>query len=508
MARQDEKGGEWKAPALMFQGTGSDVGKSLLVAGLCRVFLRRGLRVLPFKPQNMSNNAAITSDGGEIGRAQALQAAACRVEPTSDMNPVLLKPESENGSLVVVQGRAAKTVRANEYLEYRKTLRCRVMESFDRLRRSADIVLVEGAGSMSEVNLRDGDIANMGFALDANIDVILVTDIDRGGSIASVVGSYDLLEEDEKALVRGYVINKFRGDYSIFKPAERIIEERTGLRCFGFVRWLSDMSRLPAEDSLALEKNGDAVKCPRGSRRNIKIYVLGLSRIANFDDFDPLAAEDDVDLEFVKPGSAVPGDGDLIIIPGTKSTIADLEFIRQQGWDIDIAAHIRRGGRVLGICGGYQILGRKISDPHAIENPSPATVDGLGLLDVSTVMYPEKTLRRFSSVTPEGSNVAGYEIHIGKTSGPETQRPMIFLDGVPEGALRSDDLVAGCYIHGLFTSDSYRSEFLSAFRGKDGLSAAGFEYEKLMDDTIDELADEMERSVDVYAIASIAGLTI
>jgi adenosylcobyric acid synthase len=464
-----------------------------------------GLKPLPFKPQNMSNNAAITLDGGEIGRAQAMQARACRVDPVVDMNPVLLKPESDTGSQVVIQGRVTKTVNANDYLLYRRTLLPSVMESFARLASRADVIVVEGAGSISEVNLRDGDISNMGFATAAGVPVVLVADIDRGGAIASIIGSYDLLSDSERPLLKGYIINKFRGDYSVFKPAEKIIEDRTGLRCLGAVGWFEGASALPAEDSMALEKINEG-KSP--SLKRIKVYVLGLSRISNFDDFDPLASEEDVDLSFVKPGTPVPGDGDLVIIPGTKSTIADLRFIQRQGWDIDIAAHIHRGGRVVGICGGYQILGREISDPCAIENPEPTTVNGLGLLDVTTVMSPEKTLRRFTAVTEDGYDISGYEIHIGVTSGPETERPMLYLDGVPEGALRGDDLVGGCYIHGLFTNDLYRSKFLSIFRGGEGLGSVRLEYENAVDSALDDLARLMERSVDVSALASIAGLDI
>jgi adenosylcobyric acid synthase len=497
-----------KTPAIMFQGTGSDAGKSLLAAGLCRFFANRGLKPLPFKPQNMSNNAAITADGGEIGRAQAMQAKACRAEPTVDMNPVLLKPESDTGCQVIVQGKVAATVSANGYASYRKTLLKSVLESFNRVSGNADVVVVEGAGSISEVNLREGDISNMGFALAAGVPVVLVADIDRGGVIASIIGSYLLLSDAEKPLLRGYVINKFRGDYAVFKPAEKIIMEHTGLPCLGAVRWFEGASRLPAEDSMALEKRGPGGNSgfSGDSGKMIKIYVLGLPRISNFDDFDPLASEPDVELSFVRPGKPVPGDGDLVIIPGTKSTIADLAFVRKQGWDIDIAAHIHRGGMVLGICGGYQMLGREIADPDAVENPSPVSVAGLGLLDVSTVMSPEKTLRRFSAVTDDGLEVSGYEIHLGVTDGPGTSLPMITIGGVSQGAIRGDGRAAGCYIHGLFTSDAYRAKFLSAFRGGEGLASAKTNYESEVDIALDELSAIMAESVDMEAIARIAGL--
>ncbi|MDR1886227.1 MAG: cobyric acid synthase, partial [Synergistaceae bacterium] len=347
-----------RTPALMLQGTGSDVGKSLLAAGLCRYFARLGYRVRPFKPQNMSNNAAITSDGGEIGRAQALQARACGVEPTVDMNPVLLKPEGENGSQVIVRGRALGVMRADEYWKFRRTLMPSVLESFGSLCGEADLVLAEGAGSPSEVNLRDGDIANMGFAVAAGVPVVLVADVDRGGAIASIVGTCSLLEDAERDYLRGCVINKFRGDRRIFEPAIEIIRSRSGLECLGVMGWFGEASRLPAEDSQGLPGGGGA-----SGRGGIKICVLSFSRISNFDDFDPLAAERDVSLSFVKPGEAIPGDACLVILPGTKSTIAELDFVRRQGWDVDIAAHIRRGGHVLGICGGYQMLGREVADP-------------------------------------------------------------------------------------------------------------------------------------------------
>ncbi|MDR1915612.1 MAG: cobyric acid synthase [Synergistaceae bacterium] len=492
-----------KTPSLMIQGTASDAGKSLIVAGLCRIFSRRGFRVMPFKPQNMSNNAAITADGGEIGRAQALQAMACGVDPISDMNPVLLKPESDQGSQVVVQGHVRATVSAADYLQYRYTLMKDVMESYNRLCSHADIVFVEGAGSISEVNLRDGDISNMGFAVEAGVPVVLAADIDRGGALASIIGSHCLLRDSERHLLRGYMMNKFRGDRRILDPAIDIISGRTGLSCIGIMKWFDGAAKFPAEDSLALEHSRTF-----GMRdgKKIKIYVLGLQRISNFDDFDPLAAEDDVELSFVKPGNPIPGDGDLVIIPGTKSTIADLEYVRKQGWDIDIAAHIHRGGRVVGICGGYQILGREISDPDAVENPVPTTIQGLGLLNVVTVMSREKTLRRFSASTPDGSVVSGYEIHMGVTKGPGIERPLVTLNGVPEGALREDDLVGGCYIHGLFTSDEFRAKFLSIFRGGKGLGTAKQDYEKSVDTALDELACQMESELDMEKIEEIAGI--
>lgn len=491
-----------KTAAIMLQGTGSDVGKSLVVAGLCRLFARRGLRVRPFKPQNMSNNAAVTSDGGEIGRAQALQALACGVEPTSDMNPVLLKPESDKGSQVVLQGRVWGSSGAMDYQKHRTAFLPAVMESFGRLAGASDLVIVEGAGSVSEVNLRKGDIANMGFAVEAGVPVALVADVDRGGAIASLVGSHALLTREERALLKGYIINKFRGDLALFAPAIDIISERTGLTCFGVLPWFSGASKLPAEDSLALSSGatGATPGCKREDK--IKIRVLALSRLSNFDDFDPLAAEDDVDFAFVPPGTPLPGDADLVIIPGTKATLADLSFLRGQGWDVDILAHVRRGGRVLGICGGYQMLGEELLDPLGIESANDKYAAGLGLLPTQTVMESAKTLRRFSAVTEEGDAIEGYEIHMGVTDTGSSQA-MFELDGKPEGARSADGKIQGCYVHGLFTSDGYRARFLSAFRGG---RAEGAAYGKTVEETLDALADHMEKNLDVESLAKIAGL--
>jgi cobyric acid synthase CobQ len=341
-------------PAVMIQGTGSNVGKSVLVAGLARALVRRGLRVMPFKPQNMSNNAAIAIDGGEIGRAQAVQARAARIAPSVHMNPVLLKPETDTGSQVIVQGRRAGTMKARAFGEKKRDLMPAVLESFGLLAAQADIVLVEGAGSPAEINLRAGDIANMGFAIAADVPVILAGDIDRGGVIASLVGTHAVLTTEERSLVRGFLINKFRGDPRLFDAGVAAIREMTAWPCLGVVPWLPQTAWLPAEDALDLDRSGVA-------QAGIKIAVPVLSRIANFDDLDPLGMEDGVRLVFVRPGEAIPGDTDVVVLPGSKSTIGDLAFLRQQGWHIDIAAHVRRGGRVVGLCGGYQMLGKTIA---------------------------------------------------------------------------------------------------------------------------------------------------
>jgi adenosylcobyric acid synthase len=481
----------------MFQGTGSDVGKSLIVAGLARAYTRRGLKVRPFKPQNMSNNAAVTADGGEIGRAQALQARACGVKPSVHMNPVLLKPQSEVGAQVVVQGRIFGNAQAADYHRLKPTLLPKVLESFDRLSNEAELLLVEGAGSPAEVNLRAGDIANMGFAKAARVPVLLIGDIDRGGVIASLVGTHALLEPEERALLKGFIVNKFRGDLRLFDDGLAIVRDRTGLASLGVVPYFDAARRLPAEDAVALssyEVNGAAA---------IRIAVPLLPRIANFDDLDPLRLEPDVAVDMVAPGRPLP-DADLILLPGSKSTIADLAFLREQGWHIDIAAHVRRGGRVLGLCGGYQMLGRRIADPGGIEGPG-GVVDGLALLDVETELTSDKTLVEVHGEDIAGTPVGGYEMHVGITSGPATARPMLRLaNGVglrPEGAISPDGRIAGCYLHGLFAGDAFRHAFLARLKPR---AASGIMYEHEIESTLAALADHLAAHLDLDRILEIA----
>src|SRR6202050_583558 len=372
--------------ALMFQGTGSDVGKSLIVAGLSRALTLRGLKVRPFKPQNMSNNAAVTADGGEIGRAQALQARAARTPPSVHMNPVLLKPQSEIGAQIVVQGRVFGSAKAAAYQHMKADLLPLVLDSFARLRGEADIVLVEGAGSAAEVNLRDNDIANMGFARAAEVPVVLDGDIDRGGVIASLVGTKAVIAPEDAALICGFIVNKFRGDAALFTAGMERIAQLTGWEALGLVPFFPAARALPAEDALALEQSRIAKPHAR-----VRIAVPILPHIANFDDLDPLDAEPAVEVIRVRPGSPIPGDADFIVLPGSHATIADLVALRDACFDIDIAAHRRRGGMVLGLCGGYQMLGRTIADPDGIEGP-PATSEGLGLLDVDTTLSSDKRL--------------------------------------------------------------------------------------------------------------------
>ena len=491
-----------RTPAIMLQGTGSDVGKSLLVAGLGRAYSRRGLAVRPFKPQNMSNNAAVTADGGEIGRAQALQARACRLAPSVDMNPVLLKPQSEVGAQLVVQGRAIGNVAARDYRRQAADLLPRVLESFARISHGADLVLIEGAGSPAEINLRQGDIANMGFAEAADVPVALIGDIDRGGVIASLTGTVSLLGAGERARLKGFVINKFRGDPALFADGMAAIEARTGLRALGLVPWFAEAARLPAEDAASL----DSRRYGDGEPRAIRIAVPRLPRIANFDDLDPLAAEPDVSLALVAPGRPLPHDADVVLLAGSKATRADLVALYAEGWDIDIRAHARRGGRVIGLCGGYQMLGREVRDPDGIEG-SPGATPGLGLLDVTTTLSKSKTLGEISARDSRSEQfVRGYEIHTGVTTGPGCARPFLVLEGRAEGATSGNGLVAGCYLHGLFAADGWRRAFLDAIRRARGMAGgpAMVAYDAEIDAVLDRLADHLTRAIDLDRLLEIA----
>jgi len=479
--------------ALMFQGTGSNVGKSTIVAGLARLLFRRGLSVAPFKPQNMSNNAAVAADGGEIGRAQALQARAARRPASVHMNPVLLKPESETGSQVIVQGRRIGTMRAREFGSRKQELLPKVLESYGLVAADADIVLVEGAGSPAEINLRAGDIANMGFAEAADLPVILVGDIDRGGVIASLVGTRAVLPRADRDRIKGFIVNRFRGDPSLFDEGERAIAAATGWAALGVVPWFADAGKLPAEDILDLARHEQT------TGGGVVIAVPRLPRIANFDDLDPLAQEEGVELVLVEPGEAIPV-ADLILLPGSKSTIADLAFLRRQGWDIDILAHRRRGGRVIGLCGGYQMLGRSIADPDGVEGPA-GRVDGLGLLDIETVLSPDKAVRPFRGRDAEaGHAVEGYEIHLGRSDGPDRARPWLSAMEGGEGAVSSDGRVRGSYVHGLFAADGFRHAFLAGL----GAPASAFAYEDGVEAALDALADHLEAHLDIEAIMRIA----
>ncbi|MEO9337927.1 cobyric acid synthase [Mesorhizobium sp. SB112] len=487
------------AKAIMLQGTGSDVGKTVLVAGLCRVALRRGMKVRPFKPQNMSNNAAVAdipgeANGGEIGRAQWLQAVACGVPASIHMNPVLLKPQSDIGSQVVVQGKVYGEAKARDYQILKAKLMDAVLDSWRKVGEDADIVIVEGAGSPAEINLRSRDIANMGFATRADVPVILVGDIDRGGVIASIAGTHLILSEEDRNMIAGYLINKFRGDVSLFDSGLTAINGFTGWRSFGVVPWLRAAALLPSEDSVVLER------LSRGEDRALKVAVPMLGRIANFDDLDPLRAEPQVEIVFVPPGKSLPKDAGLVVIPGSKSTIGDLLRFRENGWDRDLADHRRRGGYVVGICGGYQMLGRVVRDPQAIEG-NVLEAEGLGLLEIETVMEPEKTVRNVDArSTHFDVALSGYEIHLGRTTGPDTARPATIINNTPDGATSADGKVFGTYLHGLFGSDAFRARFLEGL----GVEGGGIDYRAQIENALDEIATHLEKHLDCDAIFAAA----
>jgi adenosylcobyric acid synthase len=481
------------ARVLMLQGTGSSVGKSLLVAGLARALVKRGLSVRPFKPQNMSNNAAVTAEGGEIGRAQALQALAAYVEPSVHMNPVLLKPQSEIGAQIVVQGKVFGRATAREMQALKPNLMPYVLESFARLKQEADIVLVEGAGSASEINLRKNDIANMGFARAADVPVVVIGDIDRGGVIASLVGTKAVLDPEDAKLVAGFIVNRMRGDVSLFAEGMEEIARRTGWPALGLVPFFEGARRLPAEDAYDLVERARW----RGNGR-IRIAVPLLPHIANFDDLDPFAAEPEIDVIMVERGTPLPI-CNLVVLPGSKSTIADFKALCEAGWDIDIAAHARRGGYVLGICGGFQMLGCAIADPDGIEGPSKIS-PGLGLLAVETIIQGEKKLTKvtgetFTDLVP----FHGYEMHVGNTRvlAPPFAR---LADDRNDGAISADGRVAGTYVHGLFANDLQRAAWIARLGGK----SAGFSYEASIESTLDGLATHLEAHIDVDGLLRVA----
>ncbi len=485
--------------AIMLQGTGSDVGKTVLVAGLCRAARRRGLAVRPFKPQNMSNNAAVAdipgeAAQGEIGRGQWLQALACGIGPTVDMNPVLLKPQTDTGSQVIVQGRRFGEARARDYQTMKAALADAVFQSWDRVRDGADLVIVEGAGSPAEINLRRNDIANMGFATRAGVPVVLVGDIDRGGVIAAIAGTHLILPEDDRRMIVGYIVNKFRGDPTLFDDGLAAIARFTGWPSFGVLPWLKEAALLPSEDSVVLDRRVTA-----GSGK-LTVAVPMLDRIANFDDLDPLKAEERVEVVFVPPGRSLPEDAGLVVIPGSKSTIGDLKRFRENGWERDLRAHRARGGHVVGICGGYQMLGTRVTDPDGIEG-SIREIEGLGLLEVHTVMEPEKVVRNTVARTAgEGIPLEGYEIHLGRTTGPDTARPFALFGNQPDGAVSADGKVFGTYLHGVFGSDAFRAAFLSRL----GVSAGGDSHRDKVERALDAIAEQLERHLDCDAIFAAA----
>ncbi len=478
----------------MFMGTGSDVGKSLIVAGLARAFANRGMRVAPFKPQNMSNNAAVTSDGGEIGRAQSLQARAARILPHTDMNPVLLKPESATGAQVIVQGKRHSTLKAREFFARRAEFLPAILQSFDRLAEGVDLVLIEGAGSPAEINLREDDLANMGFAEAADLPAILIGDIHRGGVIASIVGTLVVLDQPDRQRIKAFLINKFHGDPELFSEGVTYLQDHTKIPCLGIVPNFPDAEKLPAEDAVALENMAASTS------KAMKICVLKLPRIANFDDLDPLRLEPGVSVQFLNASEPIPSGVDLVIIPGSKSTIADLVALRHNGWDIDLAAYVRRGGHVLGLCGGYQMLGTMVHDPQGLEGPA-GSVAGLGLLDVETTLLPEKTTVETEAVHAlTGTYIRAYQIHLGQTEGPDRARLFAQTPNGPDGAMSVDGRVIGTYLHGCFSQDEFRKKFL----GRLGHEAQAFSYEKTIEDTLDALAAHLETHLDLDRILDLA----
>jgi len=436
----------------------------------------------------MSNNAAVTADGGEIGRAQALQALACRRDAAIDMNPVLLKPETDVGASVIVQGKRFGTMKARDYGKQKATLLPRVLESFHRLASDVDLVLVEGAGSPAEVNLRAGDIANMGFAEAAGVPVALIGDIDRGGVIAQLVGTHTILPAADRDRIVSFAINKFRGDTTLFAEGMDEIVARTGWTPLGILPWFEDAWKLPAEDILDIRSS-------RG-QSSFKIAVPRLNRISNFDDLDPLAADPAITVDVVEAGRPLPGDADLVLIPGSKATIADLAHFRAQGWDVDLAGHVRRGGHVLGLCGGYQMLGTAIHDDDGVEG-TPQRVAGLGYLDVVTVMKPEKRLARTAATDREtGTHVSGYEIHIGRTDGPDRARAWLSVGDRTEGAQSGDGRIRGCYLHGIFAEDAFRTGYLTRL----GATPDPLNYPDMLEQTLDGLARHIGSHLDTEAL--------
>lgn len=474
------------ARVLMVQGTTSDAGKSFLVAALCRWLHRQGVRVAPFKPQNMALNSAVTVDGGEIGRAQAVQAQACGLEPHSDFNPVLLKPNSDVGAQVVVQGRAIGNWDAMAYHDYKPRVQAAVLDSFRRLCTQHEAVVVEGAGSPAEINLRDRDIANMGFAEAVDCPVILIADIDRGGVFAHLVGTLALLSDSERQRVQGFVINRFRGDIALLKPGLAWLERETGKPVIGVLPYLTDL-QFDAEDALPREA------APAHVRDSLRVIVPALPRISNHTDFDALRQHPQVDFRFIGPGETPPP-ADLVILPGSKSVRADLAWLRERGWETALQKHLRYGGKLIGICGGFQMLGGMIADSEGLEGEAGESA-GFGWLDMHTVLQPEKQLRRVKGrLLPSHAGVCGYEIHAGISTGPALQHPVLQTDdGRFDGAVSGDGAILGTYLHGLFD----QPEACAALLNWAGLQqAVGFDHAARREQTLDAIADAVEAHLD------------
>lgn len=485
------------AGALMIQGTTSDAGKSLMVTGLCRILARRGIRVAPFKPQNMALNSAVTIDGGEIGRSQAVQALACGIKPHSDMNPVLLKPHTDTGAQVILQGKVVSAMEADAYLDYKAVAKQAVLESFQRLKSQYDVVLVEGAGSPAEVNLRHNDIANMGFAEAADVPVLIVTDIDRGGIFAQLTGTLNLLAPSEQARTKGFLVNRFRGDLSILQPGLDWLEQNTDKPVLGVIPYLHGLM-IDAEDSINVQQHS-----PDSSALNVVVPVL--PHISNHTDFDVLRHSSQVNLQWVGPNQT-PTPADLVILPGSKSVIADLQWLRQQGWEAYLQRHLRYGGKVLGICGGYQMLGKVIEDPDGLEG-NAGSCEGFGWLDLQTTLTVEKQLTQIQGRFRDSEiPVTGYEIHMGRTTGADLQHPWIQLeDGRTDGARSADGQVAGSYLHGLLDHPQ-AFQYLLQWAGLAGTVRPTQDRQQYQLQQIDRLADAMEEAIDLPALMRVIGI--
>lgn len=473
----------------MIQGTTSDAGKSTIAAGLCRILKNRGEKVVPFKPQNMALNSAVTIDGGEIGRAQAVQALAAGLEPHTDMNPILLKPNSDTGAQVIVQGHAVKNLSAADYQNYKPTAMKAVLESYNRLKEQYDWIVVEGAGSPAEINLRDRDIANMGFAEEVDCDVIIVADIDRGGVFAHLVGTLDLLSKSEQQRTLGFIINRFRGDISLLQSGLDWLEERTHKKVFGVLPYLKGF-HLEAEDSVKTDQVIDE------SQQQINVVVPVLPRISNHTDLDALRLHPQVNLQYVATDAHKP-EADLIILPGSKSVQADLQWLKEQGWQEHINKHLRYGGKLIGVCGGYQMLGNQLHDPYGIEGDIK-TSDGLALLDFETTIEKQKELElvegTFCIDDFNQAKVSGYEIHMGVSKGPALDKPAIQLPNKVDGVISDDKQIIGTYLHGLFDKTSALSSLLKWAGLKE---TSHFDYDTLREEELDRLAEEMQQHIDI-----------
>lgn len=489
-----------RTPTIMFQGTGSSVGKSIIVAGLCRLFTKKGISVAPFKPQNMSNNAAATYDGGEIGRAQAFQAIAARMEPSILNNPILLKPQSEKGSQLIINGKFTKSVSAHEYQKLKSSLMPYVEDAYDNLAQNHELILVEGAGSPAEINLRSGDIANMGFASKLSIPTVIIGDIDRGGVIASLVGTNEVLDDVDKKNIVGFIINKFRGDPSLFESGIDEIKNRTNWHFLGMIPFYNNISKLPAEDSHDLDKILYNHSKPEATL-NIGIPIL--SKISNFDDIDPLRIQKNINLHYIRPGEPFPKKLDIILLMGSKSTITDLEDLKSNRWDEAINRHKKNNGIIIGLCGGYQMLGQTIGDPKKLES-NKEIIKGLGLLNVETKMSQKKIVTKISGIHIQTDHkIDGYEIHIGKTFGEDCKRPLFYINDRYDGAMSEDGKVLGTYIHGVFHNKEL-IEWLFKICDKNITNDKISDYNKILDENLDDLSDHLEDYVDWKLILELS----